>query len=214
MVIKLHIEGGSSRNQDIEMRRAFRKFFGVLDQVAEDQGSSLKLTLHGTRRAAYTQFCYAHNHEPETYHVLLVDSEDPVQHPGECWRHLREREADGWERPGGVEEAQCQLMVEAIESWLFADPDCLAGYYGTDFQKSSLPGRRNVEEIPKQEHLVKLQAATRHTQKGVYHKTRHLPDLLRTISTQKVRERAEHCDRLFVNLSQKLGATLPTVRSA
>ena len=206
MVIQLHIEGGSSKNQDIDMRRAFRAFFGQLDQSARSQRSSLTLTLHGTRGAAYAQFCHALKREPETYHVLLIDSEDPVQHLGQCWRHLREREADGWERPDGAEEAQCQLMVETIESWLFADPDCLEAYYGTDFQKSSLPSRQNVEEIPKKEHLERLEAATRRTQKGVYHKTRHLPDLLRAISTQKVRGRAKHCDRLFVSLLQKLGS--------
>ncbi len=214
MVIQLHIEGGSSKNQDIEMRRAFRAFFEELDQAAQSQRSSLKLTLHGKRIAAYAQFCHTLKRDPETYHVLLVDSEDPVQHPGECWRHLRERAADGWERPDGVEEAQCQLMVEAIESWLFADPDALASYYGADFQKSSLPKRRNVEAIPKKDHLGKLEAATRRTQKGVHHKTGHLPDLLRKIDAMKVRQHANHCDRIFVSLSEKIGAPLTAARSA
>ena len=207
--IQFHIEGGAGKNLDTEMRRAFHVFFSEINRVAREQGGSLRYTLHGPRLIAYKRFCNALRDDPETYHVLLVDSEDPVKRRGECWRHLLERQADGWERPAGTDKAQCQLMVQAVEAWFFADPDTLQAYYGAGFNASSLPTRQNVEAIPKSEHLPSLEAASRQTKKGLYHKTRHLPDILGRISPAKVRERAWHCDRIFVTLAEKLGAELP-----
>jgi hypothetical protein len=206
--IKFHIEGGAGKSQDAGMREGFRKFFAALDEAVRTRGNSIRLVLHGSRRKAYDQFCAALKNEPEAYHVLLVDSEDSVVHRGECWRHLHERQPGGWKKPKGAEEAQCQLMVQAIEAWFFADPDNLKEYYGSEFNAGSLPVHQNVEKIPKSEHLDKLQAASRQTKKGPYHKTRHLPDLLGRIDAAKVRERAWHCDRIFVTLSEKLGTKL------
>ena len=45
--------------------------------------------------------------------------------------------------------------------------------------------------------------------RAAYHKTRHLPDILGKLNTATVRERAWHCDRIFVTLAKKLGAELP-----
>lgn len=73
---------------------------------------------------------------------------------------------------------------------------------------SGLPDRRHVEEVPKSQHIPALEAATRHSQKGLYHKTRHLPDLLGRLDAAKVRERAWHCDQIFVTLSERLGTKL------
>lgn len=190
------------------MRQAFRSFFEELDTAVKSRGNSIKFVLHGSRREAYSHFCHALIQEPEAYHVLLVDSEEPVKRWGECWRHLRERKDDGWARPEGTDEAQCQLMVEALEAWFFADPDALQAYYGADLQTSSLPSRQHVEEIPKSQHLLSLEAATRQTKKGIYHKTQHLPGILQRLNAAKVRESAWHCDRIFVNLSARMGARM------
>ena len=100
-------------------------------------------------------------------------------------------------------------MVQAVEAWLFADPEALQTYYGPEFNVNSLPARQNVEEIPKSDHIGRLEAASHPTRKGLYHKTRHLPDLLSRIDGAKVRERAWHCDRIFVTLSRRLGTELP-----
>ncbi len=195
------------------MRRAFRTFFAELDRVAKGGGSRIEFVMHGSRLSAYKRFCNALREEPEKYHVLLVDSEDSVKHWGECWRHVGERPADSWARTEGVEEEQCQLMAQAIEAWFFADPDTLRAYYGAAFNVNGLPAHRNVEAIPKSEHISSLEAATKQTQKGRYHKTRHLPDLLGRLNAAKVRERAWHCDRIFVTLAEKLGAELPPLCS-
>ena len=207
--IVFHIEGGADRSQSGDMRKAFHDFFSELHTLATANGSRIEpVVMHGSRSRAYKGFCHALKTQPGKYHVLLVDSEDSVKHRGECWRHLRERQADGWACPAGVEGAQCHLMVQAVEAWFFADPGKLEEYYEQNFQVSSLPVRQNVEGIPKSEHIAKLEAATRHSQKGLYHKTNHLPALLGKIRAAKVRERAWHCDRIFVTLSERLGAKL------
>ena len=206
--IVFHIEGGISNSQSGDMRRAFRAFFAEVDRVARGRGGQIEFVMQGSRLSAYKRFCDALRQEPEAYHVLLVDPEDAVKHQGECWRHVRERPEDNWARPEGTGEAQCQLMVQALEAWFFADPSTLQTYYGTGFNANSLSARQDVEAIPKSEHLEKLEAATKPTQKGRYHKTRHLPDLLGGLNAAKVRERAWHCDRIFVTLAEKLGAEL------
>jgi hypothetical protein len=47
--------------------------------------------------------------------------------------------------------------------------------------------------------MSKLESATRETQKGEYHKTAHGPDLLRSISPEKVRK-LKHAERLLTFL--------------
>ncbi len=191
------------------MREGFRKFFAELDGSVRSKGNRIQFVPVGPRLQAYNHFRAALKSEPEAYHVPLVDSEDLVAQWGKCWRHLRERRGDGWKKPAGVTDAHCHLMVQAIEAWLFADLEALEGYYKQGFQAGSLPKRRHVEEVPKSQHIPALEAATRHSQKGLYHKTRHLPDLLGEIDVAKVRERAWHCDRIFVTLSRRLGTELP-----
>ena len=205
--IKFHVEGGAGKNRDTEMRQGFRTFFAALEEAVRGKGNTIRFVLHGSRREAYDQFCHALRTEPDAHHVLLVDAEGPVAHRGECWRHLRERQGDQWARPGGVEDAQCQLMAQAIEAWLFTDPAKLKEFYGADI--GTLPGRQDVEQVPKADHLPRLEAATRQTAKGQYHKTRHLPKLLGRMDAAKVRQRAWHCDRIFVTLSENLGDALP-----
>lgn len=207
--IVFHIEGGISNSQSSDMRKAFRRFFSEIDLLANGKGGRIDFFMHGSRLSAYKGFRGALTTQPGKYHVLLVDSEDAVRDRDECWRHLRERQADGWARPASAEDAQCQLMVQAVEAWLFADPETLQAYYGPGFNVGILPARQNVEEISKSEHIGKLEAASRQTKKGLYHKTRHLPDLLGRIDAAKVRQRAWHCDHIFVTLSKKLGTELP-----
>lgn len=202
--IRFHVEGGVSKNQDTDMREAFGEFFRELDKAVRSQGNSIRFVLHGSRRIAYEKFRHALTEAPGEYHVLLVDSEAPVARWGTCWEHLRGRDGDKWVRPTGTDEEQCQLMVETIEGWFFADSATLQTYYGKKFN-DNLPKRLNVEQIPKSEHIAKLKAATRHTPKGVYHKTNHLPGILWALRAVEVRKRAWHCDRIFVTLSAKFG---------
>ena len=104
----------------------------------------------------------------------------------------------------GTSDAHVHLMVEAMEAWIVAGAVALKRYYGQNFQVSALPRARNVETVPKQQLFAALDAATRNTQKGRYHKTHHAPELVEILSPSTVRQRAPHCDRLFVTLEEAL----------
>ncbi|MGV3722662.1 MAG: DUF4276 family protein [Actinomycetota bacterium] len=212
--IAFFIEGEEDPNDsrdEMKLRKTFHKVFNALDNSAKLRGIRLQFRLYKSRNATYQKFCEAvAANKRGVYPVLLVDSEDPVPHadplgdPEVCWRHLRNRPDDRWERPVGVEDEQCQLMVQAIEAWLFADPEALALFYKQKFRKQGLPNTPNVEEIPKSKHLESLEIATKDTQKGRYHKVRHLSPLLASLDMTKVRKRAPFCDRIFVSLTRKI----------
>jgi hypothetical protein len=205
--VLFHVEGEEERRRrgpDIQLRLAFQRFFRELVDIAQGRGISIRFRLHGTRGSAYEKFRDALSAEPDTYHVLLVDSEDPVALLGECWKHLERRAADRWPRPAAADEEQCQLMVQAVEAWLFADPEALASFYGQGFHRNSLPTTADVEEIPKRRHIPSLQAATKDTQKGRYHKIHHLALLLSLLDPKKVRKSAPHCERIFTTLGPRL----------
>lgn len=198
-------ENARDKREAMLLRRTLHTFFKELSDLAQARGLHLKFRLHGSQRPTYEKFREALTRETDAYCVLLVDSEDPVTEHGKCWEHLRSRAADGWERPPEAADDQCQLMVHAIEAWLFADPEALRGFYGAaGFRANSLPRTLNVEEIPKTRHLEALEAATRDTSKGRYHKVKHLSPLLHVLDTMKVRKRAPHCDRIFTTLAARI----------
>jgi hypothetical protein len=90
-----------------------------------------------------------------------------------------------------------------MESWFLADVRTLSEYYGQGFLINSFPGRPNIEEIPKRDVEQALDHATRLTQKGVYHKTRHGFELLANIDPAKVRAASGHAQRLFEVLEER-----------
>ncbi len=199
--IKIHIEGGPDRGGKMKaqaMRAGFSAFFKELRDAADVKGVVVVPVLHGSRGQAFKQFCFALRAEPENHHVLLVDSEMPIKPNSPAWPHVKAREGDGWDCPPGADEANLHFMAQAVEAWFFADVDALEKFYGQGFQRNSLSKRKNVEEIPKAEHLPQLEAATRGTSKGRYHKIDHPPKLLETVSPVIVRSRAPHCDHLFL----------------
>jgi hypothetical protein len=95
-------------------------------------------------------------------------------------------------------------MVQVMESWFLADTNSLVEFYGQNFNANALPQNANVEKIPKSDVETGLANATKNTQKGKYHKTKHGPKILQLINSQKVRESAPHCQRLFETLFESL----------
>lgn len=94
-------------------------------------------------------------------------------------------------------------MIQAMEAWLLADRECLRQFYGAGMREASLPRpTARVEGVsnPKQ----KLKNATRDTQKGSYHETKHAPELLKRINVEKVRQAAPACERLLRTLEGEL----------
>ena len=124
--------------------------------------------------------------------ILLVDAEGPVS--GGVRAHLERR--DSWKIPK-AKEGNVHLMVQTMETWIAADRPALADYYGDRFLASALPVAEDLEATPKDSIQKELTRATKPSQKGAYHKTRHAPDLLGRIDPDLVRKRCRTCDRLF-----------------
>lgn len=206
--VVFYVEGGGNPDADTALRQAFHKFFNELDEQGKANGYALTYKLCGSRRLTYEIFCFERGRDPDSTHLLLVDSEAPVATPGACWQHLKDRPGDGWERPDGATDADCHLMVQAMEAWFFADPDALAKFYKQNFNANALPKTQNVEDIPKSRHIDALEAATKATQKKRYHKTRHAPQILEALDPVKVRRRAPHCERLFATVAALIGASV------
>ena len=110
---------------------------------------------------------------PDTFNILLVDSDGPDN--GNLIASVRARST--WDNQTGasIQDNQIHFMVEVMESWLLADKNALANYYGNGFQTNRLPQNPSVEEIPKADVISGLESATSSTPKGKYDKTRHTP---------------------------------------
>jgi hypothetical protein len=194
--VRIYVEGGFEGSTKSDCRRAFRLFF----EKAVQRGS-FRVIASGDRATAFRDFCAAFLQYPDDYIMLLVDSEEAVQ--GTPWQHLRLRVGDGWIRPNGAADDQAHLMVEVMESWFLADQSALTTYYGQGFLAGSLPKQPNVELVAKQTVYDALQHATKKTQKGAYHKTRHGFDLLELLDPTLVRTSSGHADRLFQVLDRE-----------
>ncbi|HEV7671523.1 MAG TPA: DUF4276 family protein [Thermoanaerobaculia bacterium] len=191
--IQIFVEGGGSTvKTKSQLRSGLRDFL-------ERAGFVCRVIACGRRDAAFKYWRTALSVDPEALNFLLVDSEGPVEKGSLPWRHLGKSDPS-WQPPADTED-HCHLMVQMMEAWFLADPEALAAYYGHHFGASALPGRPNVEEIPKGDVERALKAATQRTQKGEYHKIRHAFDLLALIDPEKVRKRAPHCERLLATLA-------------
>ena len=98
------------------------------------------------------------------------------------------------------------LMVQTMETWILADSEALANYYGQNFARNALRKSDNLEKVSKVDVEQALKQATQETQKGAYHKNKikHASDLLKRIDPQKVRKKCRHCDRLFSMLNHAM----------
>jgi hypothetical protein len=189
--------GGTQAKTQTACRKAFRLFF---EKVLGDRPKP-RVIASGSRDEAYRDFCRSLKNDPGAFPVLLVDSEDPVPAGRDAVTHLRNRERH-W--TSAMPDGQVHLMVQCMEAWFLADIPAVAKYYGHDFQTSALPGNPNIEQIPKPDVMNGLHNATRATDKGPYHKTRHGFDILERIDPGGVRQRSAHADALFTLLLAKL----------
>jgi hypothetical protein len=162
---------------------------------------SFSVIASGSRSDAFEDFREALKRHPDDYVILLVDSEEPVA--AAPWQHLKDRAGDHWNRPANANDDQAHLMVQVMESWFLADKQVLAAYYGQEFLQGSLPGQANIELISKHDVFNALRHASRNTQKGEYHKTRHGFDLLALIDPERVRSASRHAERLLTVLKRE-----------
>ncbi len=201
--IRIYVEGGGDqRFGKAAVREGFSKFLSSLNEMARERRIHWYVVACGSRQSTFDAFEIASRQHRDAFNVLLVDAEGPVTQPP--WEHLQDR--DHW-LTQGIPDDHCHLMVQTMEAWLVADLDALRRFYGQGFNSNPIPGREDVEAIPKADLEHALNQATRNTQKGEYHKIRHGTKILALVDVNKIRPRAQHCNRMFTTLSDKIGET-------
>lgn len=195
MTVKIYIEGGGDGPlHDTHFRKAWASFFG-----AASLSGRLPRVIRGKgRQRTYELFVTAvENSAPGELPLLLVDSEDAVQHGVGNWEHLRRR--DGWERPPGAGTDHVFLMVQAMESWIVADRRLLRNYFGGDLRKHHLPAWPVIENVSKTEVFNALRKATAACRTG-YAKGRVSYDLLEQLDPTVVRGACPRAEELLTFL--------------
>ena len=183
---------------DDSLRPGFNAFFKDEIDSARRRGIRFRLLKGGSTEETIKRFMQGLRANPDAFNILLIDSDRPDN--DRLIASLKNRST--WDNQIGanVQDDQLHFMVQVMESWFLADKDALARYYGRGFQASRLRPNPNVEQIPGNDVISGLQAATRNTSQKRYHKTKHAPDLLQRIDPNKVRNAAPNCRRLFTTL--------------
>jgi hypothetical protein len=191
--VRVYVEGGGNyRHTDTST--ACRSGFVQLFEKLGLPPRRLSVVACGSRSETFKDFRQRVRQQTDEFVILLVDSEGPVG-AAASWAYLRTR--DNWRRPTRSTEDQAHLMVQCMEAWFLADRQALGSFYEQGFLARSLPGHANIEEVPKDELVRRLEHASRNTQKGRYHKTRHGFALLALIDPQKVRAASRRASMLF-----------------
>ncbi len=201
--IRIYIEGDTSqkgKNTDITLRQGFNYFFRELIDEAKNKNIKLRPITYGSKFETFKKFLDGKREYQNSFVLFLLDSDAPLEE-NETPKAFLQKQNLTWHLQE-AEENQCHLMVQVMESWFFADKDKLAEFYGQNFNRNALSNNTNIEKIPKANIESGLANATRNTQKGEYHKTRHGAKLLELINPNKVRESAPHCERLFVTIRE------------
>ena len=199
--IAIYMEGGGDgKGTRAELRKGMDAFLVELKNMARARSWRWKIVCCGPREKAFREFRNeVASAESNAVVVLLVDAEAPVRAAPRA--HLSE--TDGW-RLDDAPDDRVHLMVQTMESWIVADPDALAEFYGRDFDKGALPRRADLEAVGKTDMARALDRATRRTAKGKYHKIRHAGPLLARIDPRNVQRRCGHCRRLFSALNRAI----------
>ena len=158
MSVKVYVEGGGDSKT---LRTACREGFSKFIRKAGFAGNMPRIVACGGREKAYDKFKTAVRNKQAA--LLLVDAEGPVTDSGP-WADLKDREK--WGRPVSVNDDQCHLMVQVMESWFLADPDSLKSFYGKGFRMEVLPKNQRIEQVSKRDIENRLEQATRDTKKG------------------------------------------------
>jgi hypothetical protein len=191
--VAIYVEGGGdAASTKAAVRGGFASFLRRAKDAARKRGWHWKVVACGGRDEATRAFLHATEDDATTLALLLLDAEGPVTaSPAiHVWA--------GGAVPSGVDGERVHLMVQLMETWLVADPDALARYYGQGFLRNALPKALDLEGVPKPRILLTLGHATRNTRtKGTYHKIRHGAELLAAIDSDVVRTRCRHCSRLL-----------------
>lgn len=203
--IRIYIEGDTSqkgKNTDISLRQGFNSFFRELIEKAKEKNITLRPITYGSKFETFKKFIDGKREYPESFVLFLLDSDAPID-DNETPKTFLQKQNPNWHL-NEAEENQCHLMVQMMESWFFADKEKLAEFYGKNFNFNSLSKHANVEKISKNDVENGLANATKNTQKGLYHKTRHGAKILEIVNPNKVRKSAPNCERLFKTILENI----------
>src|ERR1051326_7318499 len=182
--IRVYVEGGGDKKDTKALvKQGFRVFLNDLFILAEEKRIKFYVIACGSRNSTLDDFRTALRTHQEAFNILLVDSDAPVTKTPR--QHLH-NSARNWNL-NNIEDEQCHLMVQVMETWVIADINALERFYGKGFNRKIIPKTRDIEEIDKAALYSSLEAATRITQKGRYHKIRHGPEILKRADVSKVR---------------------------
>ncbi|MBD2499621.1 DUF4276 family protein [Anabaena azotica] len=200
--VRIYVEGGGDgKNQKGLLKQGFNQFLKSLEELAKSKKIKWDVIMCGSRNNAFRAFKDALKSHPEAFNVLLVDAEGPVN-VDSPWQHLKLR--DNWDKPSGVDDSQCHLMVQAMEAWFIADVETLKKFYEQGFKENAISKNSNVEAVEKDRLEPSLKAATAKTTKGEYQKIQHAYKLLKLLDVSRVRQASPYCDRLFTTLEAKM----------
>lgn len=203
--IRIYIEGDTKnkgKNTDITLRQGFNAFFRELIDAAKSRNIMLRPITYGSKFETFKKFLDGVEEYQDSFVLFLLDADAPLDE-NETPKNFLQKQNPTWHLQH-ADEDQCHLMVQMMETWFFADKEKLAEFYGQNFNRNALAKHTNIEKIAKALVESNLENATKNTQKGVYHKTRHGAKILEIISPQKVRRASPNCDRLFETISRKI----------
>lgn len=198
---KIYIEGGGDgKALGALFRQAWAHFF----RAAGLEGRMPAVVRGGSRNETWRKFATAVAKAViDEVPILLVDAEGPVASEHTVWRHLEKH--DRWSRPSGAEDEQAFLMVQFMETWLVADPEGLATYFGTAFRGSALQPWPELEAVPKKAVLDALERASANCRTR-YAKGKVSFELLARTDPESVQEKCSHARRLLDHLRGDLFA--------
>lgn len=211
MNVKIYVEGGGDSK---DLRTRCRKGFRNLIMKSGFRGRMPSIHAYGGRDTTFSVFKTAlENCDADTYPILLVDSEEPVNghgidpHSDIAWSHLESR--DHWARPEGSSNDQAQLMVTSMETWIMADQDTLKTYFGSKLRINALtPVDRQLEARTRSEILQALKDATSDCGKNKgYLKGKHSFEILGDLNPEALKANLLHFNRLLETLNHHLDGT-------
>ncbi len=204
--IRIYMEGGGDTASTLTpFRQGATEFFRRALNASHARPIDLKIIACGGRTQAYEHFCDALQNYPDTFNILLVDSEDPIAINVPPWQHLLNRIGDGWTCPVGAEDEHCHFMVACMEAWFLADHEAVSHHFGHNFNPKKLQASNLAESRTKDQIKDSLDSAVSGTRAREYKKIRDGAKLLAKIDPAKVREHCQWCARLFTTLGEVIG---------
>ncbi|MBX7169612.1 MAG: DUF4276 family protein [Pyrinomonadaceae bacterium] len=203
--IRIYIEGDKkSKNSNISLREGFSTFFNDLREQARERGIRFDVILGGSSAETFKDFLLGVKSHPNSFVAFLIDTDDEVSEEDTPKSFLQKHQKSKNWNWKNVEDKQCQLMVQIMESWFLADVETLKSFYGQKFNFNAVPKTKDVEKVPKTNVENSLDSATKDTQKGIYseNKLKHGAELLTKIDAIKIRQRAKHCARIFQTIEK------------